>query len=176
MVRATLSIVLLSLGCWFSSPALSAAAPIQPLLELQSEALTPPLPLVESKKPVHQVRLLADVGRPGISRGTLVLDPNTPAFDEFGELAGGIVTPAVRSKPGRLPSVNIACQIEPVQTPGGQHDWHLYRLVSAELKTPLHISTRGPITNSGPARLLVLDKDDRVELVIPLTRYGVVEP
>src|SRR3954465_8665664 len=79
--------------------------PIVPFFELQSEPLTPGLVLDECRRPVHQIRLLADVGRKAGYRGTLVLDPNVPAFDETGGLVGGLQTPYVQGKGGALPKV-----------------------------------------------------------------------
>jgi hypothetical protein len=148
----------------------------KPSVELQSEALTPGPTLAESKIPVHQVRLLADVGRPGVSRGTLILDPNAPVFDEFGGLAGGVVTPESGGQRGPLPAVELECRIEPVKSDRGQQEWHLYRLAGPDLKSRLLLATRGPITSSGPARLLVLGKGERVEIVVALTRYGLIAP
>lgn len=164
-------------ACYAPAPNPSPAdAQAQPSVELQSEAITPGLTLTESRKPIHQVRLLADVGRRGVSRGTLLFDPNTPVFDEFGALVGGVVTPASGGERGPVPAVKLECLIEPVKAGRGEQEWHLYRLTGPDLKSRLLLSTRGPVTSAGPARLVVLGKGDKVENVIPLTRYGLIAP
>ena len=92
------------------APAQSDAdEPIVPLIELQSEALTPGLVLDECPRRIHQVRIVVDAK---LERGTLILDPNVPEFDEFGELTGGILTPQARGQAGPLKAVELACEIE----------------------------------------------------------------
>jgi hypothetical protein len=178
MMRLESALMMALLAVCSASPSshLSSAGPAQPSVELRSEAITPGLALPESQKPIHQVRVLADVGRPGVSRGTLVLDPNQPVFDEFGALEGGLTTPQSKGQRGALPELSLECQIESVKTGRGEQAWHLYRLTGPRLKSPLRLATLGPITSSGPARLLVLGEGDRVESVFPLTRYGLVAP
>jgi hypothetical protein len=56
---------------------------VSPIIELQSEALTPALVIDESRRPVYQIRLVVDADG---KHGTLILDPNVPVFDEFGGL------------------------------------------------------------------------------------------
>jgi hypothetical protein len=147
------------------------AQPITPNIELQSGPLTPPLLLGESQRPVHQVRLIVDGdGR----RGTLILDPNVPEFDEFGTHIGGLQTPYVRAKGGPLSTMELGCVIEFVKA--GREKWLLFRLRGAKITSPLLVATRGPILDAGPARLLVLGGDKRVKSVIDLTRYGLVLP
>jgi T5SS/PEP-CTERM-associated repeat protein/autotransporter-associated beta strand protein len=147
------------------------AQTIAPNIELQSGPLTPALVLGESRRPVHQIRLLLDHDG---KRGTLILDPNVPEFDEFGAHRGGLQTPNVRSKPGPLPAVELPCDIEFVK-PGPEKSL-LFRLTGAKITSPLRVATRGPILDAGPARLLVLGRDKRVNTVIDMTRYGLVVP
>src|SRR5262245_34042016 len=85
--------------------------PIRPIMELQSKALTPGLVLRELREPIHQVRLLVDIDGDGPGKGKLILDPNTPEFDEFGEHVGGLDTPYVKQKGGPLPVAELACEI-----------------------------------------------------------------
>jgi hypothetical protein len=140
-------------------------------VELQSGPLTPGLVLDESRRPVHQVRLLVEAeGR----SGTLVLDPNIPEFDEFGGLVGGIQTPQVGRKGGALPAVELRCVVEPVKT--GPDRWLLFRLRGPKITSSLCLATRGHVGEGGPARLLVLGADKRVKTVVELTQYGLVVP
>jgi hypothetical protein len=177
MLRSTLKVMAFLMVCCALAPnRMPAGEQTQPSVELQSEALTPGMTLAESRRPVHQIRLLADVGRPGVSRGTLVLDPNTPVFDEFGGLTGGVTTPESGGPRGAIPAVELECRIEPLKAGRGEQQWNLYRLAGPALKSNLRLATRGPVTSSGPARLLVLGKDERVESVVSLTRYGLVVP
>jgi hypothetical protein len=61
-------------------------------LELRSDPLVSGLPLAESDKAVYGIRLTAQVDTKGEGGGTLELDPNAPAYDEFGfrTTAGGL--------------------------------------------------------------------------------------
>jgi hypothetical protein len=83
----------------------TADGPITPIIELQSEPLTPPLAMDDSRQPIHQIRLLVDTGG---KRATLVLDPNVPEFDDFGQLVGGIQTPQTMGKGGHCPVWNCS--------------------------------------------------------------------
>jgi hypothetical protein len=148
--------------------------PITPTCGLQSEPITPGLVLNESPRPVHQVRLLAEVREKGGSRGTLILDPNVPEFDEFGHLVGGIQTPQVSGNRGALPAVELGCAIDFIKA--GQDQWLLYRLTGPAISSPLFVATRGTIGQPGPARLLVLDGDKKTKVVISLHQYGLVVP
>lgn len=149
----------------------SGAGADGPIIELQTEALTPGLVLEESERPVHQVRLLVDNDG---GHGTLILDPNVPQFDEFGGLIGGVQTPQARGKGGGLPTVQLRCAIELVKS--GEEKWLLFRLRGEKITSPLLIATRGPILDAGPARVLVLGGDKKVRTVIAMTRYGLVVP
>ncbi len=164
--------VALTAACFaLISSGATADGPITPIIELQSGPLTPGLVLDESRRPVHQIRLFVDADG---KRGTLVLDPNVPEFDEFGGLVGGIQTPQARGKGGGLPRVELGCVIESIKA--GREEWLLFRLTGAEITSPLLLATRGHILDAGPARLLVLGGDKKVKTVIALTRYGLVVP
>src|SRR4051794_34996285 len=89
----------------------SGAAPAQPDVELQSAALTPGIVLGELREPIHQVRLIVAYDGRGPGKGTLVLDPNAPEFDEFGEHVGGLDTPYVKRKGGPLRPLELECEI-----------------------------------------------------------------
>jgi hypothetical protein len=160
----TICIALMSSGA-------NAHEPLMPNIELQSGPLTPAVILSESRRPVHQVRLLVENDA---KHATLILDPNVPEFDEFGELVGGIVTPQSGGKRGMLPAIELKCVIELVKS--GREKWLLFRLTGAKITSPILVATRGPILDAGPARFLVLGDDKRVKTVIDLTRYGLVLP
>ncbi len=148
-----------------------AHEPVMPNIELQSAPLTPALVLDESRRPVHQVRLLVESDA---KHGTLILDPNAPEFDEFGDLVGGIVTPQSGGKHGVLPAIELKCVIDFVKE--GREKWLLFRLTGAKITSPMLVATRGPILDAGPARFLVLGDDKKVKTVIDLTRYGLLVP
>jgi len=156
---------------------ISAAEPIDPIMELQSGALTPGLVLGEMRGPIHQVRLLVDIDGRGPGRGMLILDPNTPEFDEFGTHIGGLDTPYVKKKGGPLRPVELECEITFVKE--GPHNgvgkWLLFRIKGPKITSTLFVSTLGSILEGGPARLLVVD-DKKVKSVVDLTRFGLVVP
>lgn len=156
--------------CW-SFVSAQLIEPITPLIELQSGPLTPGLILGESSRPVHQIRVLVDAN---LSRGTLVLDGNAPEFDEYGGLVGGIQPPQTRSKGDPQLAAQFECRIELVKE--GPEMWHLYRISGPKLRTPLRIATRGSLADSGPARLIVVGKNDKVQAVVECTRYGLAVP
>lgn len=145
--------------------------PITPLIELQSGALTPGLPLDESPRPIHQIRLVVDAE---LGRGMLILDGNHPEFNEFGELVGGIQTPHVRAKGKAGLILKLACTIEMVKE--GPKKWRLYRIKGPKISTPIRVATRGSIADGGPARVVVLGPDDKVRAVVECTRYGLAIP
>lgn len=156
-----------------------ADEPVKPIMELQSKALTPGIVLAEARGPTHQVRLLVDIDGNGPGKGTLILDPNTPEFDEFGEHVGGLDTPYVRRKGGPLPTVALACAITFVKE-AGQPDtvgrtWRLFRVTGPKIASTLFVATQGPILEGGPARLLIVE-DGQVKSVIEMTRFGLVVP
>ena len=145
--------------------------PITPLIELQSGPLTPGLVLEESRRPIHQIRLVVDAT---LRRGTLILDGNYPEFNEFGELVGGIQTPNVRGKGDQRLIRQFDCTIEMVKE--GQENWRLYRVSCPKMRTPLRVATRGSIADGGPARVVVLGPNDKIKAVVACTRYGLAIP
>jgi hypothetical protein len=153
---------------------MSAGGPISPSVEFQSRPLTPGIVLDESQRPVHQIRLLAEARGDEGGRGTLVLDPNPPEFDEFGNLVGGIRTPQVSGKGGAPPAMELECVIEFVKA--RQDEWRLFRLRGPKITSPLFLSTRGRLGDAGPARLVLLGGDGRVVAVVDVTVYGLLVP
>ncbi len=167
--------IVLTSACFaFVSSGAPAGEPIVPLFELQSEPLTPGLVLDESRRPVHQIRLLAEVGTKAGYRGTMVLDPNVPEFDEFGGLVGGLQTPYVQGKGGALPMVELGCAIEFLKA--GPEKWLLYRVRGPGITSALLLATRGHLSDGAASRLLVLDGDKKVKAVVGLTWFGHAVP
>ena len=161
------SIACVSLAC----EQLKDDKPITPLIELQSGPLLPGLVLEESRRPIHQIRLVVDAT---LRRGTLILDGNHPEFDEFGELVKGIQTPHVRAKGDESLILKFDCTIDMVKE--GEGKWRLYRVGGPKIRTPLRIATRGSIADGGPARVVILGPEDKVIAVVKCTRYGLAIP
>ncbi|MEM6468592.1 MAG: hypothetical protein AAF802_03410 [Planctomycetota bacterium] len=140
-------------------------------LEMQSGPLTPALQLDGVPMPVHQIRIVVDVK--GAS-GKLSLDGNTPEFDEFGRLVGGLQTPHVRGDgdPGLI--VEHRCTIKLLKE--GDKKWSLYQLSCSGLDTSFRVAVRGTLLGAGPARVLVFDSSDEVLAVVECARYGLLVP
>lgn len=170
-----LSAILVASSAAAWSPTLQAQLPtdqpIVPLIELQSGPLTPGLKLAESSRPVHQIRLIVDAK---LRRATLVLDCNTPQFDEFGNLVGGILTPQVRGERGPLPAVELSCTIEQILE--GADNWRLYNVSGPDIRTPFGIAAKGSLGDGGPSRVLIFGRDGNATTVVECTRYGLVVP
>src|SRR5687767_11536419 len=84
----TSSFVALACVALVSSSA-AAAGPAKPGLVLESGRFSPGLVLGESRTPVHSVSLRLDVDGKGDGFGALVLDPNPPEYDEYGDPVTG---------------------------------------------------------------------------------------
>jgi hypothetical protein len=153
---------------------------INPSIELQSGPLTPGLVLTEIREPIHQVRLLVDIkDGTGPGRATLILDPNTPEFDEFGRHVGSLETPYVKQKGGPLRPVVLYCEIAFVKEEPKNQDtvgkWRLYRLRGSKLSSNLYVATLHSILEGGPARLIVIE-NGKAKSVVDLTRFGLLLP
>ncbi|WP_182870868.1 hypothetical protein [Stieleria mannarensis] len=169
-ILSTLFVV--AMGFHWTAPAQSDdGESIKPQIELQSGPLTPGLVLNESPRPVHQIRVLVDATR---WRGVLLLDGNTPEFDEFGKLIGGLQKPHVRGDGDAELIETIGVTIEMVKH--GPDKWSLYRLRGPKLEAAFHLAIRGEIAAGGPARVIVLGKKGDVEIVVDCSRYGLVVP
>jgi hypothetical protein len=163
--------ILLAACCSVALAQSNVGQRILPVIELQSRPLTPGLVLDESARPIHQVRVLIDAK---LKRGTLILDGSLPEFNEFGVVVGGIQTPQIRDNGNPQFLVQLDCIIESVKE--GPDEWRLYRVTGQKIRTPLRIATRGSIADGGPARLVILDRDDKVKTVVECIRYGLVIP
>lgn len=150
---------------------LSAQQPIKPHIEFQSRPLTPGLVLEECPWRIHQIRILVN-GKS--DRGILVLDGSTPEFNEFGILVGGLQTPHVRGNDDEQSKVRLDCDIEMLKE--GPDKWRLYLISGPKIQTPLRIACKKSLAAFGPAQLVVLGSGDKVNAVVPFTRYGLVTP
>lgn len=160
-----LGAILVAIGSFaYSQPEIGT---LPPDIEVQSGPITPGLVLEESRRPVHQVRLQFDAK---LEKGRLLLDANTPIFDAFGTLVGGIITPQTVDQAGPLPVIELPCTVELSKAKG---KWHLYRVVGPKIKTPLCIATKGALGEAGPTRVIIYDDDKNIASVIDCTQYGV---
>ncbi len=148
-----------------------ADEPITPLIEFQSGPLTPALVLEDVSESIHQIRFVVDAK---LASGVLILDGNSPEFNEFGELVGGLQTPHVRGKGDPKLILKIRCTIDLLKEGSGK--WRAYQIRSSKTGKSLRLACRGPLANGGPARILVLDSNDKVSAVIRCTPYGLVVP
>lgn len=149
----------------------SADEPMSPLIEFQSGPLTPALVLDNVPQPIHQVRLVVDAK---LASGILILDGNSPKFDDFGALVGGLQTPHVRGQGDPKRISKVRCSIALLKDGSGK--WRLYQIQSSKTGKGLRLATRGRLADGGSARILVLDSQDKVSTVIPCTPYGLVVP
>lgn len=143
-------------------------------VELRSLTFSPGLPLAESKHGVYSVALEAQVDAKGEGHGQLTLTVTPPNYDEYGDFVTGRETDAVdRSRKDRRAPVVLACTIEFVRAGfvGRVNEAGVkravFRLSGPKITSALFVATVGPGLTSG--RLLVHDKDRRVEHVVALT-------
>ena len=124
------------------------------------------LPLTESDKGVFGVSLTAAVDKKGFGRGTLSLDPNAPTFDELG----------FRTTNGVLPPVKLECTVNlmkksthvkwyqyGVKDVQEQEVWVLYKIQGPKISSRLFLAMKESHLDRTPARLLVHDKDGKVQ-------------
>ncbi len=138
-----------------------------------SPSLAPGLPLWDGDKGVYALRLTAQLDGKGEGKGTLDLDPNAPAFDEF-----GFVTRA-----GALRQVTLDCTFKVVKKEtlqwGGprlrEEEWLLLDVRGPKITGRLRLATPTAARWSS-GRLLVLDKEGKVKHVISLTKPPPPEP
>lgn len=133
----------------------AAPAVMQPAdIQFVGETFSTDLPLAESKEPIRRVILkcrLADGGS-----ATLMLDPNVPKFDEFGDpVAGG--------KPS--PLVILECTLKLTKK---DKDRQLFEIRGPKLGTRLSLVAYEDIMPWGDGRLLVHGKGGEVRYVIDL--------
>ena len=148
-----------------------ADEPITPLIEFQSGPLTPALVLDDVSRPIHQIRLVVDAK---LASGILILDGNSPQFDEFGDLVGGLQTPHVRGKGDPKLISELRCTIDLLKEGSGK--WRVYQIQSSKIGKTLRLATRGPLAEGGSARILLLRSDEKISAVIQCTPYGLVVP
>jgi|SRR5579864_750732 len=147
--------------------AVSAAEPEKATVELHSDLLVAGLPLPESDKSVYGIRFTALVDEKGEGSGTLELDPNAPAFDEFGFQTSG----------GNLSAVKLECTLklakkkkiplrsEPrIAAPVVEVDWVRFEIKGPKITSRLFLATEEKVWSW--ARLLVVDKNEKVRYVV----------
>jgi hypothetical protein len=150
----------------------TAAAPPSPGVVLQSGRFSPGIVLGESKDPIHSVRLEVDVDAQGEGFGSLVLDPNPPQYDEYGDPVNGWEHDPVEPKGKPLPVVSLACTVKFVKaghvgrTNERPVKRNIFRIEGPKITSRLFVATRGPGLAAG--RLLVHDKEGRVQHVVEL--------
>jgi hypothetical protein len=142
-------------------------------VELKSAYFAPGVPLAESGHPVHAVHIEARVDAKGEGKGRLTLMVTPPNYDEYGDLVTGTETDLVdRTRRNGRPPVVLDCAFEFVRSGAmgrvneRAYRRSVYRVIGPEIESPLFFATAGPGLTSG--RLLVHDKDGRVEYVIEL--------
>jgi hypothetical protein len=138
-------------------------------VQLESSVLHPGVPLAESDKGVYGVRLSGQLDKQGNGRGSLELEPNAPAFDEFG--FGTI--------PRRLPSVTLECTLSLVkkhtfsrpyrrglQAYTIDEEWLLFKIQGPKIISRLFLAITADDSGSYSGRLLVHDKDGKVQYAV----------
>ncbi len=150
------------------------AAP--PGVVLRSARAAPGVPLAEVKASVCAVRLELDAAGKGDSwTGKLVLDPNTPHLDEFGDrVTGREADNVARTPPPWAPAVTLDCTLEFVRAgfvPRVNESAtrrSVYRVKGPKITSPLFFVTAGPGLTSG--RLLVHDKLGKVAFAVEMRK------
>ncbi|MFN0055913.1 MAG: hypothetical protein ACKV0T_27530 [Planctomycetales bacterium] len=149
-------------------------------VELRSWVISPGLNLPESKHLIHWIRLKGVVNDKGIGRGTLTLDPNPPAYDEYGDfLTGREAEPRVEPLEP-LPNLDLQCVIEFVKegfvprVNEAPTKRKIYRLKGPRIKSSFSFTTAGPGFTSG--RLLVHNKKGQVAFVVEMQELKPVDP
>jgi hypothetical protein len=160
-----------------------AAQPAEETLELESRLIHPGLPLAESDKWVFGVFLKAEVVKKGSGRGTLVLEPNAPSFDEFN----------FRTTNSTLPPVRLECTVNLVKThtfvkshqrlgavraDSWEEEWRLYQIQGPKITSRLFLAMRAKSpTHPDPSyRLLIHDKDGKVKYAVDVAPPPPQEP
>jgi hypothetical protein len=149
----------------------------KPNVVLRSATVSPGVPMPEAKGPVYAVALDAVTNAKGEGKGTLTLTVTPPNYDEYGDFVTGRETDNVARPPRTKdqPAVALECKIE-LEKKGwvgrvnqSPTERSLFRLTGPKIRSTLYIATAGPGLASG--RLLVHDKNDRVEYVVELTEH-----
>jgi hypothetical protein len=152
--------------------AVAWAQPKKATVDLRSDQLgTPGLPLAESAKGVYGFRLTAQVDNKGEGSGVLELDPNAPAFDEFGFVKAA----------GDLPPVKLDCTLKFVKkskfrvplearlgAPTKEVEWLLVEVRGPKIVSRLFLAT--PTAEKlSYGLLLVQGSDGKVKYVVAVS-------
>jgi hypothetical protein len=157
-----------------------AADPPKPPVPLRSSVICPGLTLAEAKTPVYSIHLDVQANEKGEGRGTLALNLTPPHYDEYGDFVTGRETDTVQRKaPDPIPPVSLECKLEVVkkgyvgrvnEAPTART---VYSIEGPKIRSTLFFATTGPGLTSG--RLLVHDKNDRVEHVVEMNELKPVK-
>jgi hypothetical protein len=145
----------------------TAVEPEKMMVELRSDLIVAGLPLAESEHRIYGLRLFGQMDRKGEGTGTLELDPNAPAYDEFGFPAAG----------GDRPPVKLECtwtlvkkktyqlrESPRVAAPLVDVEWVLFEIKGPKVTSRLSLAMEDKAWGWG--RLLVHDKDGKVRHVV----------
>lgn len=180
-MRTAILLAAACVACLVPTPADDPPKATAPPVMLRSNTLSPGVPLPEAKGPVYSVNLDATVTTKGEGKGTLTLHVNPPNYDEYGDHVTNTEVDHVARPPRAKdqPPVVLECKIElekigfigRVNTPPTQRA--LFRITGPKIRSTLYIATTGPGLAGG--RLLVHDKNDRVEHVVEMTELKPVK-
>jgi hypothetical protein len=153
--------------------AVPAAQPEEENLALESRLIHPGLSLAESDKGVFGVFLKAEVVKKTFGRGTLVLEPNAPSFDEFGFRTTNSTLPPVQLE-FTLNLVKKHTFVKSYQRLGAvgadswEEEWRLYKIQGPKITSRLFLAMRGesPSQLVPSYRVLIHDKDGKVKYAI----------
>jgi hypothetical protein len=160
-----------------------AAQPEEETLVLESRLIHPGLSLAESDKGAFGVFLKAEVVKKTFGRGTLVLEPNAPSFDEFGFRTTNSTLPPVQLEF----TVNLVKKhtfeksyqrLGAVRENSWEEEWRLYKIQGPKITSRLFLAMRGksPSQLVPSYRLLIHDKDGKVKYAVDLAPPRPQEP
>jgi hypothetical protein len=138
-------------------------------VQLESSVLHPGVPLAESVEGVYGVRLSGELNKQGNGMATLVLEPNAPTFDEFG----------FRTVPTSLSPVTLECTLNLVKKRTFarwyqrgieaytiDEEWLLLKIQGPKIMSRLFLAITADATGDYSGRLLVHDKDGKVQYAV----------
>ncbi len=143
-------------------------------LVLESGLIHPGWPLAESTKGVFGIALVAEVVKGRFGRGTLVLEPNVPIFDDFG----------FRTTDSTRPFIRLECTLnlvkrrrirrrsgQGVEVVSHEEEWLLYKVQGPKITSRLFLAKRttSPAVSDPAYRLLVHDKEGKVQYAVDIS-------
>jgi hypothetical protein len=156
-----------------------AIQPVNETLEVESAIFHPGLPLAESAQGVYRIYLMAEVDNESAHRGSLVLEPNAPTYDEFG----------FRTMNGNLPQVKLECSLKLVKkrrllmpaesrlgAPEVAVEWRRFEIRGPKITSRLSLAVARGEFGRHHGRLLVHDKDGKVHYAVDVQTPLPLEP